>query len=112
MKNFVQPGKVVTAIAPNGGVNSGQLVVIGTMFGVAAGKALSGAEVELQMGGVFDLPKTTGASMSIAAGAVVYWDNTGKAATNSATSNTKIGVSLIATANADATIRVRLNDSF
>ena len=68
MKNFVQPGNVVTLIAP-GDVKSGDLVVVGSLAGVAAYDALAGAEVEVSLVGVFDLPCTG----PIEAGAPVYW---------------------------------------
>jgi predicted RecA/RadA family phage recombinase len=59
MKNFVQPGDVVTLTAPSGGVSSGDLVVIAAMCGVCATDAAEGAEVEVKTTGVFDLPKAT-----------------------------------------------------
>ena len=35
-KNFIQPGRVVTLVAPTGGVLSGQAVQVGALFGIAA----------------------------------------------------------------------------
>jgi predicted RecA/RadA family phage recombinase len=43
MKNFIQPGDVVTVTAPTGGVTSGQLVVISAIVGVAATTQAAGA---------------------------------------------------------------------
>lgn len=106
MKNFVQCGDTITAIAPTGGVNSGDGMLFGTLFGVAAYTAAAGAEVELAVEGVFNLTKASGA---ITAGALVYWDDTAKDVTTTATSNTLIGAAILAAASGDATARVRLN---
>ena len=57
MKNFIQPGDVVTVTTPAGGVTSGQLVIVAAIVGVAATTQLAGADVELATTGVFDLAK-------------------------------------------------------
>ena len=46
MKNYIQPGDTIAAIAP-ATVLSGAGVLIGSLFGVASGDAASGAEVLL-----------------------------------------------------------------
>lgn len=109
--NITQDGARPTVVAP-AAVSSGDLVLVGTMFGIALTDAASAANVVIQTGVAADIPKTNAASMSMAAGAVVYWDNTGKKATTSATSNTKIGVALAAVSNTAETVNVRLNGSF
>ena len=45
MKNFIQPGDVVTVTTPAGGVTSGQLVIVAAIVGVAATTQLAGADV-------------------------------------------------------------------
>ena len=72
MKNFVQPGKTVTVTAP-AIVTSGQLVVVGSLVGVAACDAASGADVEIAAEGVFTLPKVV--ADVITQGAKLYWDS-------------------------------------
>jgi predicted RecA/RadA family phage recombinase len=57
MKNYVQPGNMVTIVAPAGGVVSSQLVVLRAITGVAATTQAAGAEVEVATEGVFDLAK-------------------------------------------------------
>lgn len=47
MKNFVQPGEVLTVPAPAGGVASGAGVKLGVLFGVAQGAAAEGAPVAI-----------------------------------------------------------------
>jgi len=108
MQNFVQAGNTVTVTAP-ADVSSGGGLLVGSLFGVAACDALSGADVETVTEGVFDLTKATGA---ITQGAKVYWDNTAKNVTTTASGNTLIGVAIAAAASGDATARVRLNGSF
>jgi predicted RecA/RadA family phage recombinase len=110
MKNYIQPGEMVTALAP-ANVLSGDGVLVGGLFGVAAYDALSGAEVELGTRGVYELPKTTGQAWA-AAWAPIYWDNTTKKCTTTAASNLKIGVNMKAEISGSAVARVRLNGVF
>ena len=58
MKNYVQEGNTITVIAP-AIVTSGQLVVVGSIVGVAAFDDASGADVEVTVEGVFELPKVS-----------------------------------------------------
>jgi hypothetical protein len=50
-KNFIQPGRVVTLVAPTGGVLSGQAVQVGALFGIAAYDALGGRMSKLRLKG-------------------------------------------------------------
>ena len=111
MKNYVQPGNTITLTAPYAFV-SGDGLLVGSIFGVAAGSAALGETVEASLVGVFDLKKV--ASQAWAAGDKVYWDNTNKEATKTATANTLIGVATEAVAGGagDVIGRVRLNGSF
>ena len=111
MKNYVQDGDTDTLPAPYA-VTSGQGVLIGAMFGVAARDAANGAEVELNLVGVFDLPKA--ASQAWTVGQRIYWDNTAKNTTNVVGTNTLIGVATIPVGGTagETTGRVRLNGSF
>ena len=108
MKNFIQPGDAVTLAAPYA-VSSGDGLLVGSMFGIANGDAASGVEVEASVVGVFDLAKASGA---VTQGAKLYWDDTNKNVTTTATANTLIGVAVAAAATGDATVRIRLNGSF
>ena len=104
MRNFVQPGEVVTVTAP-ATVKSGDGVLVGSLFGIAATDADQGAEVELAVVGVFDLP----ALVPIDAGAPVYWDDTGKVVAASALVGPLVGVALLAVGAQGTVARVRLN---
>lgn len=109
--NYIQDGKCPQVAAPYP-VNSGQFVIINSIFGVAQANAASAANVAMVIGGVWDLPKANAVSTSVAIGNPVYWDATNSRCTISATSNTKIGMCMAAAANTDVLVRVRLNASF
>lgn len=111
MKNYVQPGNTITLTAPYA-VTSGDGLLVGAIFGVAAGTAILGDPVETAIEGVYDLKKV--ASQAWAAGDKIYWDNTAKQTTKTLTSNTLIGVATEAVAGGatDLIGRVRLNGAF
>jgi predicted RecA/RadA family phage recombinase len=107
MKNFVQPGDTLTLTVPAGGVLSGQPVVVGSIFGVAAYDAIEGAEVEAQVTGVFELPKAAGV---IDQGDPVWWDDTANVIKNaSAAGLYSVGVATGGAASDAPTVRVRLS---
>jgi predicted RecA/RadA family phage recombinase len=85
---------------------------VGQIFGVATNDAASGADVALDVTGVFELIKIGSQAWTV--GALVYWDDTNKRCTTVATGNLLIGVATISVAGgAGNTIgRVRLNASF
>jgi len=112
MKNFVQPG-VSIDVLPAADVKSGDLVVVGTMFGIAYTDALAGTPVSLATGGVYELAKKTGAGKSFTAGAAVYWDTAQKKCDVAAGAGlVKVGVATEASAEASESVKVRLNASF
>jgi predicted RecA/RadA family phage recombinase len=110
MKNFVQPGHIITATAPTGGVTSGDPVLIGNLFGVASTTQAEGEDVELSTVGVFDLPK---AAVVVTAGAVAYYDESeGVVTTTDDTgSNLRVGIFVTAAADSASIGRVRLDGS-
>lgn len=106
MKNHVQPGKVITVTAPYD-LEPGDGCLVGSIFGVASHKALSGAPVEIQTQEVFKLKKTN--AVTFAEGAKVSWDNATKATLAPATGKFLIGAAIDAAAGGDATVSVRLD---
>jgi predicted RecA/RadA family phage recombinase len=104
-KNFVAPGHSTTVTAPYA-LTSGQGALVGALFGVAQHDAANAAQVVLGLEGIYDLTKEP--SLAITAGARVFWDNTNRRVTTTATSNFPIGIAVVAAAGADATARVRL----
>ena len=120
MQNYVQQGSTVTIVAPYAVTSGGGVLVTGTgyMFGIAATTQSQGDSLEIAVQGVFDLAKD---NSTFANGDYVYWDNTNKVATSTATGNKKIGVALLSQPSGvnapggnagDATVRVRLNSAF
>ncbi|MBB5691944.1 DUF2190 family protein [Roseomonas alkaliterrae] len=108
MRNFVQPGDSLAVAVPYaGGVTAGQGVLVGALFGVAAVDGAQNAVIEAATQGVFDLTKEP--SLAITAGARVFWDNTNRRVTTTATGNFSIGIATAAALAADATVRVWLN---
>lgn len=89
MQNFVSPGDVVQFTAPSGGVTTGLGYLIGGQFVVATNTVAVGLPFEGAARGIFDLVKNTGEAWT--EGALIYWDNTAKKCTTTATSNTHIG---------------------
>jgi predicted RecA/RadA family phage recombinase len=111
MKNYIQSGHTITLTAP-AAVASGAGMLVGAIFGIAAHDAASGEPVEALTVGVIDINKVS--SQAWAVGDKVYWDNTNKRATKTATDNTLIGVALgaVGSGTDETTGRVRLNGSF
>lgn len=109
MKNYVQPGDVLTLTAPYA-VNSGDGLLVGSIFAVATATAANGAVVEAKTTGVFTLTAVTADTAAL--GAKAYWDNAAKKVTTTVGSNTYIGVFVVAKTGSDTTATVRLNGSF
>jgi predicted RecA/RadA family phage recombinase len=110
MKNYIQPGDTVTVTAP-ANVASGEGVLIGKLFGVAAISAASGQDVEIKTTGVYELPKTSAQEWATV-GLPIYWDDSTGVLTTVAASNTFVGVNLAAAANPSGYGVVRLNGTF
>lgn len=108
MKNYIAKGDTITFTAA-ADVTSGTGVLIGTLVGIATGDVASGEEGEAKLSGVFSHAKA--ASQAWTVGAKVYWDDTNKVFTTTATSNTLAGVAYEAVAGgaSDTTGKVRLN---
>jgi len=66
MKNSVQNGEVLTLTAPYN-VSSGGGMLVGSIFGVAATTVLSGASVEAEVLGVFELAKVSAQAWTVGA---------------------------------------------
>lgn len=105
MKNHVQSGNTLTFAAP-ATVLSGGVVIQGSIIGVANGDALITEPVDVDVVGVFALPKVS--ALAIAIGDLVYWDATASLVTKTAASNKKLGYATEAAANPSATVNVRL----
>ncbi|NTI86027.1 DUF2190 family protein [Agrobacterium rhizogenes] len=89
MKNYIQEGDTLELTAP-ADVKSGDGVLVGKLFGVAAHSAKQGERVNLDRVGVYKLPKV--AAQAWGEGIPVYWD-AGAATTDGTGGKTKIGYS-------------------
>ena len=105
---FRQTGDAVD-YTPGADVMFGEVVVQGELVGVAKHDIPAGKLGALAVTGVFNFPKAAGSS--IPAGAKVYWNATAKVATVDAASgaNKEIGKTILAAADTDTTVRVRLS---
>jgi len=103
--NFVQDGEALSLVAPYQ-VASGAGMLVGSIFAVALAAAASGAAVQARRRGVWDLAKATGQAWT--QGLKVYWDNTNKNVTSTASGNTLIGAATQAQASGDTVGRVVL----
>lgn len=107
MKNFVQEGDVITVAAPYA-LASGDGALIGSIFGVATNAAANGASVELFVDtGVVALSCLAADTGTV--GTKMYWDNTNRRLTVTATSNSLVGALTVAKLAAEVTATVRLN---
>lgn len=105
MRNYVQPGDMITAPAPYD-LASGDGCLVGALFGVSSGIVKTGLPAELKTTGVFGLKAAAPAGTQFAK---AYWDNTNKVVTSVASGNTLIGL-YTETKAVDATVAVvRLN---
>lgn len=97
---------------PSSAVSAGDVVVIGSMLGIASLPIAADALGALNTVGIFDVAKVTGA---ITVGARIYWDPTGDpeggdagtgAATTSGDGLLCMGIVTVAAVSADETVRV------
>lgn len=102
----IQEGRIVdyTATAT---IANGNVIVLANRIGIAQGNAEVGEVIALELVGVYEITATT--ADAIAFGDVVYFDNTAKEITTTATDNTLAGIAINAKAGATAgTIQVRI----
>ncbi|MHC0054148.1 DUF2190 family protein [Actibacterium sp. D379-3] len=106
MRNYVQPGVSITVTAA-AAASSGDGVKVGNLFGIASGDAAIGEKLVLSTEGVFDMPKVSANTFDV--GALVYWDDTAKVVTSTASGNTRVGLAVTAAANPSGSVNVRLD---
>lgn len=104
---FVHDGRAID-YTPAADVAAGTVVVQGDLVAVAKLDIAAHTLGALHPVGVYDVPKATGTDTGIAAGVKVYWDATAKQATATASTNKYMGKTVKAAADADAIVRVRL----
>ncbi|MFN3615497.1 MAG: DUF2190 family protein [Rubrimonas sp.] len=107
MKNYLQNGHIIRVTTPTGGIASGNALIVGTIFGIAAYSAAEGDPLELATTGVYKLPKASAAVLTV--GARVAWDNTAKEVTTPAAGRFPIGVAVETAGNGVTSVGVRLD---
>lgn len=105
MKTYVQPGGTLTVTAPYA-VLSGGGVLVGNLFGIAAGDIANGAQGEILTEGVVEIAKTQ--ALAIAAGDRVFWDDVNKVVNKTAAAQVCVGVAVEAAANPSDTVKIKL----
>jgi len=103
---FQQPGQVLDYTA-GANIAVGDGVLVGARFGVALTAIANGKTGSVQVTGVFSVPKLS--TDVIAQGALVYWDNTNKRMTTTASGNTQAGYAFAAAAASTTVVSVKLN---
>ena len=110
MRTFIEHGEVWEIPAPTGGAKSGDFIVQGAAFGIAAHDAAEGDPLRVRPGGVHQKTAATGQAWTH--GAPIYWDAAAKVFTSTVGTNLKVGFAWAAKATADAVGLVKLNTSF
>ena len=105
---YIQSDEVID-YTPTADVAAGQVVVQGDLIGVAKKPIEANTLGALAVEGVFDFPKATSGGSGFAAGTTVYWDATAFVATATSIGNKQLGKVTAAAADADTTVRVRLD---
>jgi len=109
MRNYVQEGAALDLTAPSGGVVAGRAYKIGIIICIATADVDAGGTFVGYVEGVYDvLAEGAGSGQAWAEGDLIYWDNTAKQFTKTATSNTKAGVAVAAKLTAATEGRLRL----
>jgi predicted RecA/RadA family phage recombinase len=108
MRNMLRPEarSIPMAVPYASGVLSGQGMLVGAFFGVAAFDGAQGTLVECETRGEFELAKDPTQPMT--AGARVFWNDTDRRLTTTATGNFQVGIVTAAALAADPTVRVML----
>ena len=109
MTKFIQDGGSVD-YTPGSDKTSGDVVVQNDLVGVVKRDIAANELGSLAIEGVYDFPKAAGGGTAIAAGKPVYYDVAEDVAKEDAESgaNKLIGKTVLAAADADTTVRVRL----
>ena len=105
MATFVQDG-ISIDYTPSSAVTAGDVIVQGTLVGVAKKDIAASALGALAVSGVFDFAKGVTSGDAITAGAAVYWDADNEVATTTADGNTSLGKAVEAATATATTVRV------
>jgi predicted RecA/RadA family phage recombinase len=108
VKNYVQDGDFIEFTA-GATITSGQLVQVGSLFGVSVTDVASGSKGNLALEGVFTLPKVTlAAGDATTAGGPVYFLAGSVSGSSDTGARPLCGHALEVAAQATTTVKVRL----
>lgn len=106
--NYLMSGDVLDYTNTTGAaLASGAMVPIGTKVGVALANIANGATGSVRVRGVFTIAKLS--TDTPAQGAALYWDNTNKRLTTTASGNTLAGYAAKAAGSGATTVEVSIN---
>lgn len=103
---YLGPGDTLEFTAPSGGVTAGVPVLIGDTLVVPTSSVAQGLPFRGKSTGLHTVPKA--GSQAWSEGVVVYWDNTAKNFTTTATANRRAGIAAAAAQSSDTTGVVKL----
>ena len=101
---FVQDGKYLD-YTPEAAVEAGDVVIVGSIAGVANRPIPAGETGAIATEGVFEIEKD---ATDITAGALVYYDSSAKKATATKGSNAVLGLSVEAAGTGETLVRVKI----
>lgn len=111
-QSYVQPGEAIDYTVPSGGVTSGDIVIKGSLAGVALKTGVENDVISLGIEGVYDLPKIAGV---ITQGDIVYYDSDNEAVTTESEGGSpwgafsRVGIATETVVSGAATVNVKLN---
>lgn len=109
-QNYIQPGEVIDYIVPSSTTfAAGDVVLAGTIVGIALGGGTEGETIPVKVTGVFEVAKTTGEAWTV--GALVYWDSSEEEFTTTSSGNTLAGKAVAAAGSSDTTGLLKLTES-
>lgn len=103
---FYQDGKRIDIVQSND-IESGDVVLIGELIGVQINQIKKDEKGSVAVSGVFQVVKKSADTFT--AGQKVYWDNTLKQATSTASGNTLMGITVAQAGSSDSTVLVKIN---
>jgi predicted RecA/RadA family phage recombinase len=108
MKTFISEGKSITVTADRE-VQSSESLLIGSMFGVAAGSALANQSFELCVQGIFEFKKD--ALLDFKCGSPVYFDPGQSSVVSLKKTDKSVPIGIVSqnSFKDSPTVRVRLN---
>lgn len=111
-QSYIQPGSTIDYTVPAGGVTSNDIVIAGSLAGVALKTGVENDVVSLGIEGVYALAKVTGA---VTQGQIVYYDEDNEAVTTDSEGGSpwgdfpRVGIATGAAESGAETVNVKLN---